>query len=83
MKKAIASPYKTRAKDTEMRAEYDFRGGIRGRYAARYAEGSNLVLLAPDVAEAFPNAEAVNAALRLMLKAAQKSVVRAKVKAGS
>jgi hypothetical protein len=51
-----------------MRAEYDFSGGIRGKYAARFAEGTNLVLLAPDVAAAFPTADAVNRALRTIMK---------------
>ncbi len=50
--------------------EYDFasmKGGIRGKYAKRYREGTNIVLLEPDVAEAFPNDEAVNQALRGVL----------------
>ena len=46
-----------------MRGEYDFSGGIRGKYAARYARGSNVVVLEPDVAEAFPTARAVNATM--------------------
>lgn len=48
----------------DMRAEYDFSHGERGKYASRNAEGSNVVVLDPDVAAAFPNAEAVNDALR-------------------
>lgn len=51
-----------------MRDEYDFSDGVRGKYAARYAEGTNLVLLAPDVAAEFPNATAVNKALRALIK---------------
>ena len=54
-----------------MRDEYDFTGGIRGKYAARYARGSNVVMLEPDVAEAFPTARAVNAALRKVLRQQQ------------
>lgn len=57
----------------ELRPEYDFaamRGGVRGKYAERYRAGTNLALLAPDVAEAFPTDEAVNEALRTILKAA-------------
>ncbi len=50
-----------------MRAEYDFRGGIRGRYAARFRNGVNVVVLDPDVAEAFGSSEAVNRALRALL----------------
>jgi hypothetical protein len=50
----------------EMRAEYDFRGGVRGKYAERYASGTNVVLLDPDVAEVFRDQEAVNRALRAL-----------------
>ena len=63
--------------DDELRAEYDLsqlKGGVRGKYAKRYSEGTNLVLLAPDVAEAFPNDEAVNEALRLLMKIAKAQV---------
>jgi hypothetical protein len=48
----------------EIRPEYDFRGGVRGKYARRYAEGTNVVVLDPDVAAAFPDAASVNRALR-------------------
>lgn len=55
----------------EMRAEYDFaamRGGVRGKHARRLREqGSNVVLLDPDVAEAFPSEASVNEALRGVL----------------
>ena len=47
-----------------MRAEYDFSGGVRGKYARRFAQGTNLVVLDPDVAAAFPDSAAVNRALR-------------------
>ncbi|HCG03270.1 MAG TPA: hypothetical protein DEV93_22375 [Chloroflexi bacterium] len=53
-----------------MLPEYDFRGGVRGKYAKRYAEGTNVVLLDPDVAAAFPDAAAVNAALRALAEIA-------------
>ena len=49
-----------------MRDEYDFTGGVRGKYARRYAEGTNVVVLEPDVAKVFPNAEAVNRSLRAL-----------------
>ena len=59
----------------DLRPEYDLsrllRDGVRGKYADRYREGTNVVLLAPDVAEAFPNEEAVNEALRLVLRLAK------------
>lgn len=54
----------------EMRAEYrreDLGKGVRGKYAARYAEGTNLVLLDDRVAKAFPTADAVNSALLALL----------------
>ncbi len=54
-------------RDPEMLEEYDFRQGRRGRYAARHAGGTNLVLLDPDVAAEFPDAARVNAALRQLL----------------
>jgi hypothetical protein len=52
--------------DVEMRDEYDFTGAVRGKYAERYAQGSNIVVLDPDVADVFPNAQAVNDALRAL-----------------
>jgi hypothetical protein len=48
------------------RCGYDFRGGVRGKYAARYAAGTNVVLLDPDVAEVFHGTESVNCALRAL-----------------
>ncbi len=59
--------------DDGMLEEYDFRGGDRGKYARRYAEGSNVVLLSPDVAEAFPSSESVNEALRALMDIARRS----------
>lgn len=59
----------------ELRSEYDFsklEGGVRGKYIEQYRVGTNLVLLEPDVAQAFPSDEAVNEALRLLLKIAQR-----------
>jgi hypothetical protein len=55
---------KASKKNNEMLHEYDFSHGIRGKYAWRYARGSNVVVLEPDVAKVFPNAEAVNSSLR-------------------
>ncbi len=48
--------------------EYDFSKGIRGKYAKRYARGTNIVVLAPDVAATFKNSKAVNEALRAFMK---------------
>jgi hypothetical protein len=61
--------------DDELRPEYDLhqllKDGVRGKYAERYQAGTRLVLLAPDVARAFPNDEAVNEALRLVIQLAK------------
>ncbi|EAW35647.1 hypothetical protein [Lyngbya sp. PCC 8106] len=51
--------------EDELRPEYDFakmQGGVRGKYIKQYRKGTNLVLLYPDVAQAFPNDKAVNEA---------------------
>ena len=61
--------------DDEMRPEYDLsqlKGRVRGKYVERYRAGTNLVLLDPDVAAAFPDAKAVNEALRLLMDVAQR-----------
>jgi hypothetical protein len=60
----------------EMRAEYDFTGGVRGRYANRFKAGTNLVLLDPEVAAAFPDSKAVNDALRALLAVAKRADLR-------
>lgn len=51
----------------EMRAEYDFSKGVRGKYAKQYAEGTNVVVLEPDIAREFPTDESVNDALRSLI----------------
>ena len=61
----------------EILPEYDFRGGERGKYAARYAAGTNVVVLDPDVAAVYPTAEAVNAALRALAEVARRQAGRA------
>lgn len=63
--------------EPEMLEEYDFSGGVRGKYAQRYAEGSNIVVLSPDVAEAFPDSESVNRALRLLIDIARRRIKKA------
>ena len=63
-------------KSDDLRDDYSptlIRTGVRGKYAKKYASGTNLVLLAPDVAAAFPNADAVNEALRMLVRVAQRS----------
>ena len=69
----------TKAREPEMRPHYDFRGGVRGKYAARYAEGTNVVLLEPDVLEVFPDSKAVNEALRALAKIVKKARPRRSV----
>jgi hypothetical protein len=51
-----------------MREEYDFSQGERGKYARRYAQGTNVVVLDPDVAKKFPNSKSVNASLRKLIR---------------
>lgn len=61
--------------EDELRPEYDFsqmQGGVRGKYVEQYRSGTNLVLLDPDVAQAFPTDAAVNEALRLLMQIAQR-----------
>jgi hypothetical protein len=53
-----------------MRAEYDFSGGERGKYAKRFGKGATMVVLDPDVADAFPTGADVNRARRAILEAA-------------
>ncbi|MBD1999542.1 hypothetical protein H6G00_23505 [Leptolyngbya sp. FACHB-541] len=61
--------------EDELRPEYDFSkmvGGVKGKYVERYRAGTNLVLLDPDIAKAFPTDASVNEALRLLLQIAQR-----------
>ena len=65
----------------ELRPEYDLtrlKGGVRGKYYQRATAESNLVLLEPDVARAFPDSNSVNRALRLLQDVASKSAGRAR-----
>jgi len=59
--------------DPDMLDEYNFSSGVRWKYAERYAAGSNIVVLAPDVAPMFPDLDAVNDALRALIKIAQQA----------
>ncbi len=58
--------------DSDIQAEYNFSSGTRGKYARRYAQGTNVVVLEPDVARVFPNAEAVNSSLRALAQIIRK-----------
>ncbi len=69
---------KIEQQDDDMRPEYnrnDLKNGVRGKYYHQYNQASNVIILEPDVAAAFPNARAVNRALRLLIKTAQQSVL--------
>ncbi len=57
--------------EDEMRSEYDFSGGTRGKYYEAYQKSSNVVVLDPDVAAIFPDSASVNEALRLLAKVAR------------
>ena len=57
-------PMKKMQKDPDMLEEYDFSKGIRGKYAKRYAAGTNVIVIEPDVAKYFPDHDSVNQALR-------------------
>jgi hypothetical protein len=61
MKKAMKSD------NDEMRPEYDLRGGVRGKYYERYKQGTNVILLEPDLAKVFRDSASVNSALRVYL----------------
>ena len=61
----------------DMRPEYDLstlKSEVRGKYVERYREGTNIVLLEPEVAQAFPDSASVNSALRLLIELAHKQV---------
>jgi hypothetical protein len=62
-----------------MLKEYGFSKGVRGKYAKRYAAGSNVIVLSPDVAEVFPDSESVNEALRVLVKIARRRPKKTRV----
>jgi hypothetical protein len=70
MKKKVSAHNRKSDRDT-MRPEYDFSHGVRGKYYEAYRAGTNVVLLDPDVAEAFTDSASVNRALRLLLQLAR------------
>jgi hypothetical protein len=59
--------------DDVMRSHYDFSGGERGKYAARYTEGTNVIVLAPDVAEVLRDSIALNEALHSLVRTSTKT----------
>jgi len=63
-----------------MRPEYDFTGGVRGKFFNEYQKGTNVVLLDPDVAEVFPDSTSVNEALRALARIVKKQTKRSQGK---
>jgi hypothetical protein len=57
----------------DIKAEYDFSGGVRGKYVKRYQRGNNVVILDPALAKAFPDSKSVNDALRALLGVAARA----------
>jgi len=68
----MSSNPKQMVNEDDMREEYDFSNAVRGKYANRFPKDVVMVTLAPDVAAAFPDANSVNEALRVLIKAAKK-----------
>lgn len=58
--------------DSDMLEEYDFSGGVRGKYASKYKEGTNIVMLDPELIEYFPDSASVNEALKSLAKLIKK-----------
>jgi hypothetical protein len=80
MKKQLA-----KRRSDDLRPEYDLarlKGGVRGKYYKQATAGTNLVLLEPDVARAFPDSSSVNRALRLLREVATKSSARSRKSVG-
>lgn len=67
----------------EMRPEYDFSGGVRGKHYRAYQQGTNVVFLEPDIAEVFKDSEAVNHALRMLIELAGNELKRSLTKGSS
>ena len=76
MRNAITKKTSTKVRTPEMRAEYDFSGGVRGKYAERYHSSTNVVLLDTELAEAFPDSKSVNDALRALVAIAARTPPR-------
>jgi hypothetical protein len=67
---------RSRRAAVEMRSEYDFSGGVRGKYVDRYRAGTNVVLLEPELSRAFPDSRSVNDALRALLSIATRARIK-------
>jgi len=73
MRDAIMKKPPSKRRTREMRAEYDFSGGVRGKYVDRYRRGVNVVLIDPELADAFPDSKSVNDALRALVAIAART----------
>ena len=62
--------------DNEMRPEYDFSAGVRGKHYRAYQQGTNVVLFEPEIAEVFKDSESVNHALRMLMELAGNELKR-------
>jgi len=62
-------------KDPDILEEYDFSKGVQGKYANRYAEGTNVVVIEPDIAEVFPDHDSVNQALRSLVEIIRRQIL--------
>ena len=70
-----------REREDDLRPEYDLaklKGGVRGKYARRFQQGTNLVLLSPDVARCFPDENSVNTVLRSIVRIAKTELSHAR-----
>jgi len=76
MKDATTKKPPSKRRTRAMRAEYDFSGGVRGKYTDRYRRGTNVVLLDPKLVEAFPDSKSVNDALRALVAIAARTETR-------
>jgi hypothetical protein len=70
------SPKLNATSKDDMRPEYDFSGGVRGKFYKEYMKGTNVVVLDPDVADVFPDSQTVNEALRVLAQIAKRQVKR-------
>jgi len=61
--------------DQEMLEEYDFSKGVRGKYAKRYKDGTNVIVIDPDIVKYFPDHDSVNDALRSLITIMEKAEI--------
>jgi hypothetical protein len=76
------NPKARTSSDNNMLSEYDFSNAVLGKYYERYREGTNVVVLDPDIADVFPNAAAVNGALRALVAVADAKASRRRAETG-